>query len=100
MTITGKGDYTGSVTKTFTITAKSISGSTITLGTTSYIYDGTEKKPPVTVKDGSKTLTSGTDYTVSYSNNKNAGTATVTVTGKGNYKDTATKTFTISKKSI
>ena len=42
------------------------------------------------------TLTSGKDYTVSYKNNKNAGTATITVTGKNGYKGTVKKTFNIS----
>lgn len=100
VTITGKGNYIGTASKTFTINAKSISSTTVTLGTTSYTYDGTAKKPSVTVKDGSKALTSGTDYTVSYSNNTNVGTATVTITGKGNYTGTASNTFTINAKSI
>lgn len=100
VTITGKGNYTGTASKTFTINSKSISSTSVTLGTTSYTYDGTAKKPSVTVKDGTKTLTSGTDYTVSYSNNTNAGTATVTITGKGNYTRTVSKTFTINAKSL
>ncbi len=74
-----------------------VSGLTVALSSSSYTYDGNAKKPTVTVKNGSKTLVSGTDYTVSYSNNTNAGTAKVTVTGKGNYKGTATATFTIAK---
>ena len=97
VTITGKGNYTGSVTKNFTINAKSISNATVTLSQTSYTYDGNEKKPTVTVKDGTKTLTSGTDFSLAYSNNKNVGTAKVTVTGKGNYSGTASKNFTISE---
>ncbi len=97
--VTCMGVYTGSGTATFTITAKSLNSATVTLGTTSYTYTGSACKPSVTVKDGSKTLTSGTNYTVAYSNNTNAGTATVTVTGKGNYKGTKTATFTISKAS-
>ena len=48
-------------------------------------YTGKEIKPSVTVKDGNKTLKLGTDYKVSYSDNKNVGSATVTVTGIGNY---------------
>ncbi|MCC8075959.1 MAG: MBG domain-containing protein [Clostridiales bacterium] len=96
VTVTGKGNYTGSVTKTFTINKASISGYTVTLSATSYTYDGNPKKPTVTVKNGSTTLTSD-DYTVSYSNYTNAGTATVTVSGKGNYTDSAKKTFTINK---
>ena len=41
------------------------------------------------------TLKKGTDYTVKYTNNVEKGTATVTITGTGNYKGTLTKTFTI-----
>ena len=96
VTVTGKGNYSRSTSKAFTINAKSISSTTVTLSQTSYTYDGAEKKPTVTVKDGSKTLTSGTDYTVSYFDNINAGTATVTVIGRGNYTGTANKSFTIN----
>ena len=98
VTIRGMGAYTGSVTKNFTISKKSISNLTMDLSQTSYTYDGTAKKPKVTVKDGSRTLVSGTDYSVSYSNNTNAGTASVTVTGKGNYTGTASLSFRIVKK--
>ncbi len=49
---------------------------------------------------GDKTLTKGTDYTVSYDGNTDAGEASVTVTGKGNYKDTATGSFTIDKATL
>lgn len=97
LTIIGKGNYSGSVIRNFTIVEKSISGAAVTLGTTSYVYDGTAKKPTVTVKDGTKTLVGGTDYTVSYQNNTNPGTATVTVTGTGNYSGYTTKTFTIKQ---
>ncbi len=76
-----------------------ISGSTVSLSTTSYTYNGSAKKPTVTVTCNDTTLVSGTDYTVSYSNNTNAGTATVTVTGQGNYTGTVTKNFTINKAS-
>ena len=62
-------------------------------------YTGSAKKPNVTVKDGETTLTEGVDYTVSYTNNVNAGTATVTVTGKGNYTGSVSKNFTINKAS-
>ena len=87
-------------TKQFTaITTESVKNLeiTVTLGTTTYTYDGTAKEPVITVKDGSTTLTSGTHYTVSYSNNTNAGTATVTITMKGNYSGTITKNFTIER---
>ena len=67
--------------------------SVIALG--GYTYTGKAVKPGVVVKAGSIKLTKGTDYTVSYKNNVNAGTATVTVTGKGSYKGTLSKTFKI-----
>ena len=60
-------------------------------------YNGLAQTPTVTVKDGNTTLTEGTDYTVSYSDNTNAGMATVTITGKGNYTGTKTANFTINK---
>ena len=99
-TITGKGNYTGTITKTFKISAKKVSSLTASLKTTSYTYTGNDLKPAVTVKDGSKTLVSGTDYTVTYKNSKNVGKATVTITGKGNYTGTTTKTYTIAARKI
>ena len=67
------------------------------------VYDGSEKKPAVEVKYGETTLAAA-DYTVSYSNNVNAGvnTASVTVTSNDNssYKFTATKNFTIAQAPI
>jgi hypothetical protein len=103
VTVTGKGNYTGTATKTFTIEAAKVSLKTavITLEYVSVPYDGKEKKPAVkSVVVNSSTLKEKTDYTVSYTNNTNVGTATVTITGAGNYIDTATKTFTIEKTSI
>ena len=86
--------YTGAK---LTVNAKNASTFTATLATTSYTYDGTAKTPAVTVKDGSTALTNGTHYTVAYSNNVNAGTGKVTITGKGNYTGTKELTFTINK---
>ena len=60
-------------------------------------YNGKSQKPAVTVKHGGKKLASGTDYSVTYSDNVHAGTASVKVAGKGNYKGTVTKKFTIAK---
>ncbi len=100
MRITGVGNYTGTITKTFTINPSSIDGFSITLSTTSYTYDGKAKTPGVTVKNGTKTLTLGTDYKVSYANNINPGKATITITGVGNYTGTIKKTFAITAKSI
>ena len=73
----------------------SISKASVTLSTSTYAYDGKAKKPGVTVKLNGKTLKNGTDYTVSYSNNTKVGTAKVTITGKGNYTGSVSKTYII-----
>ncbi|MDO5538962.1 MAG: hypothetical protein Q4F83_02655 [Eubacteriales bacterium] len=73
---------------------KSISKMKAKLNKTTYYYDGKYKKPTVTISG----LKQGKDYTVSYKNNKNIGTATVTIKGKGNYTGTLTKKFKITIK--
>ena len=60
-------------------------------------YDGSEQTPTITVTMGGGTLIEDTDYTVAYSNNTNAGQATVTATGIGNYTGTKDANFTINK---
>ncbi|MBQ4568864.1 MAG: leucine-rich repeat protein [Ruminococcus sp.] len=100
VTVKGIGAFTGTVIKEFTINEEEvkttpITDCTVTLSKTSFTYDGKEKKPDVTVKYNTKTLVKDTDYTVSYSNNLNAGSATVTVTGIGNYTGTASRSFLI-----
>ncbi|MFG6372833.1 MAG: S-layer homology domain-containing protein, partial [Oscillospiraceae bacterium] len=72
----------------------------ITLDKLSYVYSGGENKPAVTVKANGAALTPGTDYAVSYKDNVNKGTATVTVTGKGDYAGSVDKTFTVTAKSL
>ena len=74
----------------------SIDKTTIT-GITDKTYNGKAQTQAVVVKDGDTTLIKGTDYTVSYKDNTNAGTASVIITGIGNYSGTVTKTFTIKK---
>ena len=73
----------------------SISKASVTLSNSTYAYDGKAKKPGVTVKLNGKTLKNGTDYAVSYSNNTKVGTAKVTITGKGNYTGSVSKTYSI-----
>ena len=116
--LTGIGVYTGTATKDFTITGtqpgnqtggqnggnsqttvKNISDCQITITPTTYIYDGTAKMPAVTIKDGTATLKTGTDYKTEYKDNIKVGTAKVIITGMGNYKGTVTKTFTIQNAS-
>ncbi len=101
VTVTGKGNFKGEATAKFNIVpAEAEAEFEITLGTTEYIYDGTAKTPTVTVKDGEATLVENTDYTLAYTDNTNAGTATVTATGKGNYSGTQTATFTIKPATL
>ena len=71
---------------------KNISNLTIYLDNNSYVYDGNQKTPVVTVKDGDTTLTLNTDYTVTYSNNINAGEASVVIT-MSNVLNTTTLSF-------
>lgn len=72
--------------------------SNVSLAVSAQTYSGAEQKPELTVKNKvtGVALTAGTDYEVAYTNNINAGTATVTITGKGNYKGTISKTFAIN----
>lgn len=58
-------------------------------------YTGSPIKPNVLLKDGETTLKEGTDYTLTYSNNIEIGTATVTITGKGNYTGSLPRDFLI-----
>ena len=94
--LTGTGNYTGSVTKDFTIKPLDISRYSASLSQYSYTSDGTEKCPDVTVTYGDKTLAAGTDFTVSYKDNVKEGTATVTITGSGNYTGIINTIFTIT----
>ncbi len=116
LTITGNDIAIGPNGKTFTFTIPEggydaevtvdfqavidIKNAVITLANSTFTYDGTEKKPAVSSIKLDDAELSATYYTVSYSNNTNAGTATVTVTGSGIYKNAATKTFTIGKGAI
>ena len=96
--VTGTGEYSGTVTKTFKIKAKSAASFSAKLSGTKYTHNGKTKTPSVTVKDanGNK-LKKGTDYTVSYSSDsrKNVGKYTVTIKYKGNYTGSKKLTFYI-----
>ena len=83
----------------FTIEPKSISGATVD-AITGLTYTGTAHTPAPAVKMNGTALNNATDYTLSYSENTNAGTATMTVTGKGNYNDTKTVNFGIGQATL
>lgn len=100
VTITGTGThFKGSVEKHFTITAADLSGCTFA-PIADVTYNTKAHTPEVTVAISGRTLEADKDYTVSYASNVNAGTATVTVTGKGNFTGSANTTFTIAKADL
>ena len=96
--VTGKGNYSGSKTVSFTITPKSVAALEYS-PVEAQVYSGKAKKPAVTVKDGTAELVNGQDYSIAYSNNKQIGTAIITITGKGSYTGTKTITFKINPKA-
>ena len=93
---TGKNNYTGEIRKNFKITEASITDDMIA-NIPSVTYNTRAHTPEVTVTFEGSTLEAGKDYGVAYTNNINAGTATVTVTGKGNFTGTASKDFAIAQ---
>ena len=95
VTVKGLGSYEGEASATFQIRPASLASATVTAA--SKTYTGKALTPAPQVKVGSATLEEGVDYTVSYANNKAAGTASVKVAGKGNFTDVAYGTFKINK---
>jgi hypothetical protein len=83
-----------SVTYTLSVSAKALEASDVgDIVGSPFTYSGAGQTPTVTVSG----LTLGTDYTVAFANNTNAGTASATVSGIGNYSGTVSKTFTIDR---
>lgn len=99
--VTGKDYYYGTPDEPghFNITPASVNNCAVTLNPSSYVYNGSANKPTVTVKLGTFTCKTA-DYTVTYSNNVNAGTAYVNLTGKHNLKDSRSIPFTIEKAAL
>ena len=97
-TIQGLGTYTGTTTGSFTIAPIPLPGYSwyYSLEYSNYDYTGKEIRPAVTCEG----LTEGIDFTVSYKDNINAGTAQVIITGIGNYSGTYTLEFTINPVTI
>lgn len=95
MTVTGKGYYVGTQTFTFNIGKRNISNLSMSLAYSQCKYDGTAKRPGITLKNGGTSLRAGWDYDCTYSSNIYPGKATVVITGKGNYTGTKTSTYTI-----
>ena len=96
--------YNYKVTNSITITKKppkKLTKSATKITVAACTYTGLAQKPRVTVKYKGKKLTAGSDYTLTYKNNKAAGSkAKVIITGKGLYKGILTKTFTIKRRKL
>ena len=93
VTIRGKGNYEGSVYTDFRITPKKLTAKIAAIPDVNYTPEGAA--PALTLTDRDKILKEGRDYTVSYTGNREVGTATAVVTGCGNYSGTLKKTFRI-----
>lgn len=99
VTVKGKGDYKNfSNTVKFTIVTKSITSATIA-PIAEQQYTGSAVTPELIVTDGSRLLSEGKDYTVSYSDNKREGTAKAKITGIGNYSGSLSAEFKIVRMS-
>lgn len=94
--VTGKGNFTGAKNAAFKINRTSVAKASVG-PVADARYTGRAITPSPAVKLGGRTLEKGADYTLSYRNNVNAGTAQVVVTGKGNYQGTRTVSFKIVK---
>lgn len=94
--VTGKGNYAGTKEITLTITDQKLVSKLSVSKISPKTYTGEAIEPEVTVKDGKKTLVKDTDYTVSFENNIEVGTATAIITGMGNYAGSKKATFKIT----
>ena len=93
--ITGKGNYKDSREVTFLIVNASIQSAELTMPETVYTYDLTEHTPEPVLKYGGKTLVKDSDYILGYRNNRQAGTATLIITGQGDFTGSREETFDI-----
>ena len=100
--IVGKNAYYGKMSLKFTIKQYSLTSNCKISDVQNQSYTGYAITPKISVMCGNRTLKENTDYTVEYSNNKEAGDqkAVITVKGKGNYTGVLQKKFSIVKKSI
>ncbi len=100
VTVTLKGNFKGSNSKSFIIAPKAVSGAKVVLSKRTYTYSGKACKPSVTVTLDGKTLKKGTDYKVIYSSNKNPGNGKVQIEGIGNYSGKAASVLFLIRKDI
>lgn len=84
---------------TLKVTPRDIADAQIDMKQTEYVYDGVEHNPKPIIAIDNKTLKINVDYELSYTNNRDCGAGTVTITGKGNYTGKVEKTFQITPKT-
>lgn len=96
----GKGNFTGEREVTFTITENTLMSKVTVAKVKNQQYTGEEIIPELTVKNGKILLEEGIDYTVTFENNVEIGTATAILTGVGDYSGEKKVTFKISGRSI
>ena len=84
---------------TLKVTPRDIADAQIDMKQTEYVYDGVEHNPKPIIAIDNKTLKINVDYELSYTNNRDCGVGTVTITGKGNYTGKVEKTFQITPKT-
>ena len=100
MIVTGKGNYNGTIEKTYKVEFIDLTGAEITLDKSAYEYTGEDIQPKVTVKLGGIEFKQDENYTVSFENNRNVGVGTVKISGEGYYMGEVTKSFLIVERSI
>ena len=105
VTFTGMGAYSGTLKKTFKIVPYNVANNAAGFFedtqeeiVADYVKGGS--KPALELKFRGKVLTEGTDYTLKYKNNNAVGEAEITVTGKGSFTGSYTKSFTVTKADL
>ena len=98
--VTGQGNYTGMQIIKFKITGPKMKDASVSLNTSSTVYNGATSYPGVTVTYAGKTCKEGTDYTVKYPKKLKAGKNSISVRGKGNFSGSVKLTYTLSKASM
>ncbi len=102
VTVTGQGNYSGEIVKTYNIGKKSLADADVAITAASVTFNGGEQKAALTfrINDETVELLEGTDYTVTGNKQTNAGTYTITVTGIGNYSGENSAVWTVEKKAV
>ena len=98
--VTGQGNYTGKQIIKFKITGPKMKDASVSLNTSSTVYNGATSYPGVTVTYAGETCKEGTDYIVKYPKKLKAGKNSISVRGKGNFSGSVKLTYTLSKASM